>query len=128
MRGAVYMESLKLFSYSRTSTLILLKKLDEKVWDKQPSGFSNTIRWNAGHVYSTAEDFLADADAQFKNPLPDWDQLFLDGTRPADWPEDVPSAKEIIQALDRKSTRLNSSHVATSYAVFCLINKKHGRR
>src|SRR5690625_5506823 len=26
-------------------------------------------------------------------------------------------------ALDRKSTRLNSSHVATSYAVFCLKKK-----
>src|SRR5690625_6615898 len=25
--------------------------------------------------------------------------------------------------LDRKSTRLNSSHVATSYAVFCLKNQ-----
>src|SRR5699024_12460269 len=25
---------------------------------------------------------------------------------------------------DRKSTRLNSSHVSTSYAVFCLQNKK----
>src|SRR5438067_9176703 len=25
---------------------------------------------------------------------------------------------------DRKSTRLNSSHVSTSYAVFCLKNKK----
>src|SRR5690349_22545634 len=30
--------------------------------------------------------------------------------------------------LDRKSTRLNSSHVETSYAVFCLKKKKrrHG--
>src|SRR5690625_3364081 len=28
------------------------------------------------------------------------------------------------QAGDRKSTRLNSSHVAISYAVFCLKNKK----
>src|SRR5207253_5961352 len=27
-------------------------------------------------------------------------------------------------ALDRKSTRLNSSHVAISYAVFCLKKKK----
>src|SRR5690625_5521139 len=27
-------------------------------------------------------------------------------------------------AEDRKSTRLNSSHVATSYAVFCLKKKK----
>src|SRR5690625_5763265 len=29
---------------------------------------------------------------------------------------------------DRKSTRLNSSHVATSYAVFCLKKKKKKRR
>src|SRR6266702_6506226 len=29
------------------------------------------------------------------------------------------------RAVDRKSTRLNSSHVASSYAVFCLTNKKH---
>src|SRR6202046_5817864 len=28
--------------------------------------------------------------------------------------------------LDRKSTRLNSSHVSISYAVFCLKNKKRG--
>src|SRR5690625_6004203 len=30
----------------------------------------------------------------------------------------------IIHVLDRKSTRLNSSHVAISYAVFCLKKKK----
>src|SRR6266576_3131892 len=29
--------------------------------------------------------------------------------------------------LDRKSTRLNSSHVEKSYAVFCLKKKKRGR-
>src|SRR5256885_10287462 len=29
-----------------------------------------------------------------------------------------------IQALDRKSTRLNSSHLVISYAVFCLKKKK----
>src|SRR5439155_21833818 len=28
---------------------------------------------------------------------------------------------------DRKSTRLNSSHVAISYAVFCLKKKRNGR-
>src|SRR5437660_9735643 len=30
--------------------------------------------------------------------------------------------------LDRKSTRLNSSHVAISYAVFCLKKKKKARQ
>src|SRR5690625_5309608 len=31
---------------------------------------------------------------------------------------------ELVQELDRKSTRLNSSHVANSYAVFCFKKKK----
>src|SRR5258708_18371747 len=30
-------------------------------------------------------------------------------------------------AIDRKSTRLNSSHQIISYAVFCLKKKKHTR-
>src|SRR5437870_11412119 len=30
----------------------------------------------------------------------------------------------LLVATDRKSTRLNSSHVAISYAVFCLKKKK----
>src|SRR5437870_10767719 len=30
-----------------------------------------------------------------------------------------------LQLRDRKSTRLNSSHVAISYAVFCLKKKKN---
>src|SRR5690625_6435646 len=32
---------------------------------------------------------------------------------------------QLIRRLDRKSTRLNSSHVAISYAVFCLKKKKN---
>src|SRR5437660_2413894 len=32
------------------------------------------------------------------------------------------------QQLDRKSTRLNSSHVAISYAVFCLKKKKKQKK
>src|SRR3712207_8302221 len=41
----------------------------------------------------------------------------LDGTEPM--------TLEEIGSLDRKSTRLNSSHANISYAVFCLKKKKH---
>src|SRR5207244_13451724 len=41
-------------------------------------------------------------------------------------PEDLPRAlASIRQGLDRKSTRLNSSHQIISYAVFCLKKKKN---
>src|SRR5690625_6778476 len=35
---------------------------------------------------------------------------------------------QFVQQPDRKSTRLNSSHVAISYAVFCLKKKKKKER
>src|SRR5690625_183440 len=36
----------------------------------------------------------------------------------------IPEVKLQLQGKDRKSTRLNSSHVAISYAVFCLKKNK----
>src|SRR5690349_23202264 len=36
-----------------------------------------------------------------------------------------PAFHHLVQLIDRKSTRLNSSHVEISYAVFCL-KKKNG--
>src|SRR3712207_7709625 len=40
----------------------------------------------------------------------------------------VGDEREAPDALDRKSTRLNSSHANISYAVFCLKKKKKNRR
>src|SRR5947199_6114586 len=38
---------------------------------------------------------------------------------------DAPPAEARMATLDRKSTRLNSSHLGISYAVFCLKKKRH---
>src|SRR5262245_64113487 len=39
--------------------------------------------------------------------------------------EEVPQSRQVVEKrdLDRKSTRLNSSHLGISYAVFCLKKK-----
>src|SRR5690625_7009377 len=44
---------------------------------------------------------------------------------PAHAGANITRAFEMAADGDRKSTRLNSSHVAISYAVFCLNKKKH---
>src|SRR2546430_7615588 len=49
-----------------------------------------------------------------------WDVPLLDGNN---WVE-IPNIGTGTEALDRKSTRLNSSHSQISYAVFCLKKKK----
>ena len=102
------MESMKLFKYSRASTLILSSKLDESLWDVQPENWPNTIRWNAGHVYAEAEGFLHDADHQYEITHPEWLDLFLDGTRPSEWEGDIPSKEEIIEALREQETRIET--------------------
>src|SRR2546426_7861201 len=38
------------------------------------------------------------------------------------------AAQRVAEAGDRKSTRLNSSHLVISYAVFCLKKKKKIKR
>src|SRR5215813_15297187 len=50
------------------------------------------------------------------------------GHRPeqVDWPADA-AGQVIHHDRDRKSTRLNSSHVRISYAVFCLKKKKNNK-
>src|SRR5256885_11881920 len=35
-----------------------------------------------------------------------------------------PAGRRLLQKTDRKSTRLNSSHLVISYAVFCMKKKK----
>src|SRR5690606_39998391 len=45
--------------------------------------------------------------------------------RATDWYQGLPITRQIRRSrIDRKSTRLNSSHVKISYAVFCLKKKK----
>src|SRR5690625_803950 len=39
---------------------------------------------------------------------------------------DVMKVNQLNKVVDRKSTRLNSSHVAISYAVFCLKQQERG--
>src|SRR5436305_11162829 len=45
-------------------------------------------------------------------------------TEPRIFGNDAPHQLTLLRILDRKSTRLNSSHVRISYAVFCLKKKK----
>src|SRR3712207_8025973 len=67
----------------------------------------------------------------FRSTELDQPEIFLDGEHQPlagrqlidVWIERLDGAD--VKDLDRKSTRLNSSHANISYAVFCLKKKKH---
>src|SRR2546422_8548176 len=62
----------------------------------------------------------------------DWERLFIGEIKAGRDPRQPPSRSihvstqlgDVSAFLDRKSTRLNSSHGYISYAVFCLKKKK----
>src|SRR5256885_16253872 len=56
-------------------------------------------------------------------PLPNWGKLLLVVGSQSKWRILNELMKEGQAASDRKSTRLNSSHLVISYAVFCLKKK-----
>src|SRR5439155_4399822 len=66
---------------------------------------------------------VADRYAYFKDFLDNFYNVDkLGGTRISD--QAWQASFDVVEVVDRKSTRLNSSHVAISYAVFCLKKKK----
>ncbi|NEU32230.1 DinB family protein [bacterium LRH843] len=102
------MDTLHQFQYSRTSTLIALTNIDKDLWDVHPSGYPNTIRWNAGHIYVTAEEFLNKADNNYKITHPEWIQFFIDGTHPDHWNNEVPILEDIMTALKEQDERITN--------------------
>src|SRR5690606_39649328 len=87
-----------------------------------------------GHAVDVAETV---ADAEFKLRSAAYDLVILDWNLPdgsglalcrALVDGSLPTLDgERPRVLDRRSTRLNSSHVKISYAVFCLKKKKNTR-
>src|SRR5574337_1331368 len=71
--------------------------------------------------FSTLNGELSLEDLPVKGTIPNW----LSGTLIRNGPAKFEAGKEKFRHwLDRKSTRLNSSHHSISYAVFCLKKKK----
>src|SRR5437868_9746551 len=65
---------------------------------------------------------LVSAFASGRPALPEW--LFVEPFPSSDAQEETTIEYHRGSGRDRKSTRLNSSHVSISYAVFCLKKKK----
>src|SRR5699024_11910493 len=84
--------------------------------------------------FDTLEDMAEESEPEEVEDTEDFFDIFDDqqdedspvDSLAIDTDEDTPREHdEVMEELDRKSTRLNSSHVSISYAVFCLKKKIH---
>src|SRR2546426_5856100 len=91
---------------------------------KKPAVFDTTkLEWMNGQYLSAKS-----ADELYPLVLPELAKLGVDGNKDAVLNAiavvKIRSRTTAIAFRDRKSTRLNSSHLVISYAVFCLKKKK----
>ncbi|WP_303967455.1 DinB family protein [Sporosarcina ureae] len=101
------MGALQQFSMARGYTLGLIKRADEHAWDAQPEGFSNTVQWNVGHIYSLTEDLLNRAMNDYPVDKLEWAEFFAPGTSPSTWPSTPPAKEELIVAMKGQGKRIS---------------------
>lgn len=99
-------ESLKQFQFSRFATLQSLENIVVDKWNVQPVGYANTVQWNAGHIYISAEFFLHKADNNYEMKHAEWSALFATGTRPSEWNGETPTPEDIMLALTEQKDRI----------------------
>ncbi|WP_245807667.1 DinB family protein [Halobacillus massiliensis] len=90
----------------RKATLKTVDGVNEDQLDKQPEGFSNTIRWNLGHIYVVQNSLIAKYGGKPIETPSRYLELFAPGTKPADWQGDVPSLDELKQKLEEQPSKL----------------------
>ncbi|WP_424237041.1 DinB family protein [Bhargavaea ginsengi] len=100
------MATIEQMKFARGYTLGQLKQLEGADWDKLHPGFSNNVRWNAGHIFVSLENFTKMINPDFEIVHPEWVGLFNTGTSPEGWGEGVPSNEELLTALKEQTERI----------------------
>src|SRR5690606_40359014 len=80
------------------------------------------ITGRIGRAHITEGALVSPQNGESLATIQQLDPVYADFTQSAG---ELLKLKQSLEAGDRKSTRLNSSHVKISYAVFCLKKKKH---
>lgn len=95
----------KQFVRSRTALKQTLENVSPEVYLAIPDGFNNNLLWQAGHILTTAEYFFF----YKKESIPaSYQKLFYPGTKPADWPADVPDMETLLRQLDEQLERIQA--------------------
>jgi uncharacterized damage-inducible protein DinB len=93
---------LEQFQFIRGFTLNNLQKIEKKHADIQPTGFSNTLRWNYAHILTAYEQLLFQLSGKESKLDPKFLELFKSGTRPSEWTIVPSSLEEITVELERQ--------------------------
>ncbi|SFD67553.1 DinB superfamily protein [Lentibacillus persicus] len=102
------MSNLMMAQFNTTHSALMneIKDVSEEELKTQPEGFNNTIHWHIGHVLTANEMFLFGFPENTEHLPEHYNDLFGYGSKPEDWPEDVPSADELAGQLTNQLKRI----------------------
>lgn len=98
--------TLNQLKFARIYTLGKLANTEGPKWDLQPEGVNNTVRWNAGHIFVSMENFVQQIDPTYEPVHPEWFPFFMSGTSPMTWDEAAPSEEDILEELKIQPERV----------------------
>ncbi|WP_246939253.1 DinB family protein [Bacillus pinisoli] len=96
----------KQFELTRGQLIKFLKETDATLFDDQPKGFNNTLRWHAGHLLVATEGFMFGFPKKSTNLSLSYIELFGMGTRPSNWKHEIPSLEKLIEQLEDQAERV----------------------
>jgi hypothetical protein len=82
----------------RERTLQQLEMINEETADQMPLGYSNTLRWNIGHILTVHENLCFKLIGESFGLPESFPAFFGNGTRPADW-KSAPPTLDTLQSL-----------------------------
>lgn len=96
----------KQMDFVRNRTVLMLESTADELADQMPSGFRNSIRWNAGHIF-LSQDTLMYSFAGADHQVPEhYFPLFQMNTSPLEWKTQPPSLAKLKEKLAVQPDRI----------------------
>ncbi|WP_144549582.1 DinB family protein [Bacillus sp. X1(2014)] len=97
------------FEFARNVTLKVVQGITEENADIIPSGYSNSLRWQLGHIYVSVEGIVFHFANETPNLPEGYMELFNTGTNPTDWKTIPPTIEEILPLLSEQVKRVKET-------------------
>ncbi|WP_179295572.1 DinB family protein [Bacillus sp. FJAT-45350] len=114
------------FTFVRNATQHMMKKVKEEQLDVVPENYSNSIRWNLGHILYMADNVLSH-HVKYERVVPiQYKELFDMGTSPSNWTDAPPTKEELLTISERQmeavqtlcKNQSSDTIIATPYEIF----------
>ncbi|MGV3463853.1 MAG: DinB family protein [Heyndrickxia sp.] len=95
--------------FVRNNTMNELADVTDALSEIIPSGFTNNIKWNVGHIFFIQEKFSFHFAGETMSISEEFSNLFCPGSKPEEGKENVPTIMELKEMLSKQVERVEKN-------------------